>query len=395
VQLARSLAATGHRVTHVYCGSFQTPHGAVGDGDGSTGFDSISIDLGHDFAKYSFLQRSRDEIRYGVRFCRLVTRLRPDVVVSANTPLLAALVIQLYLLARRIPVVFWQQDIYSMAMRQHLAARAGTVGSLVGAGFQLVEKFLARTSAWVVVISDDFLGTLRQWRVDESRVSVIENWAPLDEVPVMQRPNDWSERHGFADGETVLLYAGTLGLKHQPAMLLELGRAFVDRSDVRVVVASEGIGADWLRQRITDRREVEIFPFQPYAELPSMLGTGDVLLVLLAPDAGMFSVPSKVLTYHCAGRPLLGAIPDENLASRIVEDNGSGIIVTPGDTAAFVDAARRLVDDPSLRSAMSSAARSYAERAFDIASITASFDLILSDCLGEGRSGATTADTER
>ena len=208
-----------------------------------------------------------------------------------------------------------------------------------------------------MVISDDFMGTLRDWRVDESRVSVIENWAPLDEVTVVSRPNDWSRRHGFNDGETVLLYAGTLGLKHQPAMLLELGRTFADRPDVRVVVASEGIGAEWLSERVSDSREVELFPFQAYSDLPAMLGTGDVLLVLLEPGAGMFSVPSKVLTYHCAGRPLLGAIPAENLASRIIEDNGSGMVVAPGDTDAFVEAARRLVDDETLRTEMSRAAR--------------------------------------
>ena len=383
VQLARSLASSGHLVSHVYCASFQTPHGAVGESDERSGFASLSIDLGRDFAKYSFLRRLRDEIRYGIRFCRLARRQNPDVVISANTPLAAALVIQLYLLASRVPIVFWQQDIYSMAMRQHLTHRAGVAGSLVGMMFQLVEKFLARSSDWVVVISDDFMGTLRSWHVDEARVSVIENWAPLDEVPVVERPNDWSGRHGFAAGDTVLLYAGTLGLKHQPAMLLELGRTFADRLDVRVVVASEGIGAEWLRERVTGSREVELFPFQDYSDLPAMLGTGDVLLVLLEPGAGMFSVPSKVLTYHCAGRALLGAIPQENLASRIIQDNGTGLVVAPGDTDAFVDAARRLVDDASLRVGMSTAARSYAERTFDIATITASFNEVLEHCLGD------------
>jgi colanic acid biosynthesis glycosyl transferase WcaI len=381
VQLARSLAAGGRRVTHVYCDSFQTPRGAVGGSGGDSGFSSVSIDLGREFAKYSLVRRMRDEVVYGLRFCRLARKLEPSLVISANTPLLAALIIQMYLLVRRTPVVFWQQDIYSMAMRQHLEERAGRIGSIVGALFQQVEKLLVRTSAWVVVISDDFIDTLVAWRVDQQRLSVIENWAPLDEVPVVPRPNEWSRRHGFADDDIVLLYAGTLGLKHQPSMLLELGRAFADRPDVRVVVASEGIGADWLRERVTDAREVELFPFQAYSDLPAMLGTGDVLLVLLEPGAGKFSVPSKVLTYHCAGRVLLGAIPSENLATRTIERNGSGLVVEPGDSAAFIDAARRLVDDDGLRAAMSSAARSYAERAFDIDTITASFAHIIDVCL--------------
>lgn len=382
VQLARSLAASGRNVTHVYCASFQTPHGAVGGVDEDARFASLGIDLGRKFEKYTLVGRLRDEFAYGLRFCRLVRRQAPDLVISANTPLVSALLIQLFLLVRRTPVVFWQQDIYSMAMRQHLEEKHGRIGSVIGSFFQQVERFLVRSSAWVVVISDDFLDTLRTWKVDRQRISVIENWAPLDEVPVVPRPNAWSQRHGFDERDIVLLYAGTLGLKHQPSMLLELGRAFRDRPDVRVVVASEGIGANWLRERLTDAREVELFPFQEYSDLPAMLGTGDVLLVLLEPDAGKFSVPSKVLTYHCAGRALLGAIPAENLASRTIERNGSGIVVEPGDTDAFIAAARRLVDDEELRSAMSSAGRSYAERAFDIDTVTRSFARIIDECLG-------------
>ena len=136
-------------------------------------------------------------------------------------------------------------------------------------------------------------------------------------------------------------------------------------------------------RRVTDSHEVELFPFQEYADLPAMLGTGDVLLVLLEPGAGMFSVPSKVLTYHCAGRALVGAIPEENLASRIIQESGSGLVVAPGDANAFVEAVRRLVDDVTLRSEMSVAGRSYAERTFDIATITASFNRILDRCLGD------------
>ena len=198
----------------------------------------------------------------------------------------------------------------------------------------------------MVVISEDFLGLLGEWGIDESKVTVVRNWAPLEEVSVSPRPNPWSERHHIADDQTVLLYAGTLGLKHEPRMLLALAEAFAERPDVRVVVASEGLGATWLAERL-DGDEMELIPFQPYADLPDMLGSGDVLLVLLEPDAGVFSVPSKVLTYHCAGRAILGAIPHENLAARTIESNGAGIVVDPGDADGFVTAAHRLIDEPA------------------------------------------------
>ncbi|MCE0445535.1 hypothetical protein LT493_12320 [Streptomyces tricolor] len=56
-----------------------------------------------------------------------------------------------------------------------------------------------------------------------------------------------------------------------------------------------------------------------------MLGTGDVLVVLLGPDAGQFSVPSKTLSYLCAGRPVLGLMPADNLAARLLRQAGSAV----------------------------------------------------------------------
>ena len=70
----------------------------------------------------------------------------------------------------------------------------------------------------------------------------IENWAPVDELPARPRENEWARRHGL-DGKPVLLYSGTLGLKHDPGLLHRLAEAL---PEVAVVVASEGLGADWL-----------------------------------------------------------------------------------------------------------------------------------------------------
>jgi glycosyltransferase involved in cell wall biosynthesis len=380
VQLARSLARRGLDVTHVYCSSFSTPHGAVGDSDGS-GFRSVGVELHRKFSKYSAVRRAVQELEYGWRFVRLMRATSPDVVISANAPLISALVLQVGLLVRRIPVVFWQQDIYSLALSQHFERRGGLFNRMVARSFVTIEKWLLRTSSRVVVISEDFLGLLGDWGIAEQKVTVVQNWAPLEEVPVSPRPNPWSERHHIGDDQTVLLYAGTLGLKHQPKMLLDLAHAYADRTDVRVIVASEGLGATWLAEHLHGD-EMELIPFQPYADLPDMLGSGDVLLVLLEPDAGVFSVPSKVLTYHCAGRAILGAIPRENLSARTIEANGAGIVVDPGDTDGFIAAARRLIDDPASRIRMGEAARRAAEVTFDIDRITDEFLAVLTEAVG-------------
>jgi len=107
------------------------------------------------------------------------------------------------------------------------------------------------------------------------------------------------------------------------------------------------------------------------------LGSADVLVAILEPDAGVFCVPSKVLSYLCAGRPVLLAVPAENLVSRIVVEHDAGLVVEPTDLAGFRAAALRLAESPQLREQAGAAARHYAESHFDIDHIADRFERIL------------------
>jgi glycosyltransferase involved in cell wall biosynthesis len=85
-------------------------------------------------------------------------------------------------------------------------------------------------------------------------------------------------------------------------------------------------------------------------------------------------VPSKVLSYHCAGRSLLGGMPVQNLAARIILDNRTGLCTAPDDFDGFVKAAERLYADRELRSQCGERARLYAENNFDIKKIADRFE---------------------
>jgi len=271
--------------------------------------------------------------------------------------------------------VFWQQDVISAAARRVLGRRSRLVGAAAELLVARLEGRLLRRSDAVVAISDDFVPLLRRWRVAEDRIAVIENWAPLDELPVRPRDNDWAREHDLV-GRTVFLYSGTLGFKHDPSLLLELAR-WAGRNEACVVVVSEGVGADWLTEHGGDEPALRLLPYQPYDRLPEVVASGDVLLVLLEPDAGAFSVPSKVLSYLCAGRPQLASVPPANLSARVIERSGGGVAVPPKDAAAFVTEAERLHHEPERREELGRCARMYAEQAFDIEAIADRFEEVL------------------
>ena len=84
-----------------------------------------------------------------------------------------------------------------------------------------------------------------------------------------------------------------------------------------------------------------MLPFQPAEDLPSVLSSADVLVALLEPDATKFSIPSKVLSYMAAGRPIVGLMPSDNPAAADITDCG-GMVTDP--TASRRRGGGRLAD---------------------------------------------------
>jgi len=240
-ELSRELAGRGHQVRHVHCTSYRTGKGALELRDGDPpGLEMMPVDLGEPFDKYRYHRRVPQEIRYGRLFCQAVDPDQTDVLVCGNVPLLSLGVISRWARRRGLPFVFWQQDVYSFAMADAARAALPGVGRLVGGGFVALERSIARSSAQVVTISTDFLPILDGWGVPADRRHVVENWAPLSDLPPdPDEGKGWRADEGLGDGP-VVVYAGTLGLKHDPGQLLAVARRLDARPGAHLVVVSEG-----------------------------------------------------------------------------------------------------------------------------------------------------------
>jgi len=378
VALARELARRGHDLVYAYRRGLASPRGVLTLGpDDPPGFDIVGVGEPDVVPRNAWVRRFIGEWRHGGLAAELVGKVRPDVVLSANTPVQAQARIRRSTARVGARFVFWMQDIYGIAIERIFARRLPLLGRLVAWPFARLERRLLRLSDETIVISPDFVDEIARWGVATDRVHVIENWGPIEDIPLRPRDNPWARRH-LSDASFRFVYAGTLAMKHDPNLLFELARAFVDDPSVEVVVLSEGAAAGWLAPRASEEDvNLRVLPFQPFENVPEVLGSADVLVALLEPDAGAFSVPSKVLAYLCAGRPILAAIPSGNLAARLIEREQAGLAVNPRDPGSFVTAAKKLLGDPVLRKSMGEAGRTYAERTFAIGEVGDRFESLI------------------
>jgi colanic acid biosynthesis glycosyl transferase WcaI len=380
VQLSRELARRGHQVVHSYFSDFQTPRGRLQIEPGDpAGLEISPLTIGRPFKKHNLVERRFQEIRVGKAIAERIDRFRPDVVIGCNLPIDALDKVVALCARRSYPFIFWQQDIYSKAIKDLLGDRFGIAGRMIGQYYQFLERCAAHRSAAIVVIADDFRTTLeRDFGISGDRIHTVENWAPLDEISPRPKTNEWARQQGLEDYD-VVLYTGTIGLKHDPKLILAVAKALGERPRTRMIVTSEGPHASWLEReaRNIPGEPLRVLPFQAFGSYSDVLGTADVLIAVLERDAGTFSVPSKVLSYLCSGRPIVLSAPLENLASRIINRANAGYAVAVEDVQSFVGSINELLDHPEKRATLGNNGRAYAEETFSIGKIADRFGAII------------------
>lgn len=382
-ELSRKLAASGHRVEHVSCEQYVSGKGhlEVQPGDSLTlSFTEVALDL--PFQKYTPLARLRFERAYAREWIKRLKASRPDVVIACNLPLISMYRFARFARRTKLPYVMWHQDIYSSGLRDELHRRFPSPLARLGAKvFVRMEAYCARNASHVVAIGDVFKDVYPTWKVAPANVSVIPNWAPLDGVFPVGRINRRSPDLFDDDTSLRLVYAGTLGRKHNPHLLVDLLRGALEQGvPASLVVVSEGEPAEKLAADAAGEPSLplRVLPFQPADALPDVLGSADVLVALLEPDATTFSIPSKVLSYMAAGRPILGLMPRDNPAAADILQTGGHVSAPDSDgVKRCVAWLSELHQDRDLVVSIGRRSREIAEQKFDINKVAGQFERIL------------------
>lgn len=377
LEASRQLARLGYKVEHHFVSMTHTDRDTLERYDQSErNLRVFRHTLSDDYSdiKYNFTKRFHREYNYGTYLSEVISQRSPDVVISSNAPNHIQTNIQRAAENTGASFIPWVQDFYSMAVASHFADKIPLLGNLIGKIYMQWERDVLKSSSHVAVISDDFNPQLIKWGISKSRLHTIRNWANLSDIPVLPKKNEWAMVHGL-DDKFCFIYSGTMGLKHNPDTLIELAQSFITETEVRIVIIGEGAGIDYIKNK--NLPNVRCLPFQPSEQFAEVLATADVLTALLEPSAGHYSVPSKVLSYLCAQRPILLSVPRNNLASNIVLKNRAGKVAAPHDTQKYLKAAHTLYKDSRLRKELGGNARQYAEKHFDPKQIGKEFDAII------------------
>jgi colanic acid biosynthesis glycosyl transferase WcaI len=167
-QLSRALSEVGHNVIHIYSSASGSPNGVFIETK-----NLKVIDLGLDQKKVdkaSFFRRFQQERHYGRLIEKKIAELKPEIVISANTPLEAQKRIAIICKREGIPFVHWLQDILSIAAKNVISKRSSLIGQAVGLYFKYIEKGCLNQADHVIAISRDFMEVIRGWGIPASKI---------------------------------------------------------------------------------------------------------------------------------------------------------------------------------------------------------------------------------
>ena len=204
------------------------------------------------------------------------------------------------------------------------------------------------------VLSDGMERALRRYiHADwKGRIFLAPNWSRnLADVDKTALPEELKER-------SYVLFSGSFGRKQELSTLVEAASILEKRGGPLIVVVGDGPGRELIRAAKTNLVWLGLATDRTYSALVRNALAG---LVTLVPGMSNSVVPSKLVGYLAAGRPVVVAADSSSEAARIVTAEKCGIAIAPGRPDLLANAVMQLRDDLRGRESMSVSGRAFVQ----------------------------------
>ena len=272
--------------------------------------------------------------RWPIRLLALVRRVRPDVVHLHSPALAAGARVVLRTMRGRPAIVSTEHNVWPSFAWPTRVANALTL-PLDDLSLAVSEE--VRSSAWARL---------------RPRVHVVLHGVPVEAL-ARRRAERTAARAALGVDDTTVVVATVANFREKKVYPTLLATAAACRDDPRLQFVAIGQGP--LERQLQDRhRDLQLgdrFRFLGYRPDPPAVLAGADVFVLTSRHEGL---PIALLEAMALGVvPVVSAVGG---VPEVVTDGRDGILLEPGDPAAFADALRGLADDPARRDELARAA---------------------------------------
>ena len=242
---------------------------------------------------------------------------------------------------KRVPYVYDVQDLWPESALASGLMRPGPLVSFLEA----LARWVYARAPRILVVSRSAAEHLMSQGVGQDKLRISKHW--INDAPFQRQPSRHVRTELKLGGRFVTMFAGNLGIVQGLETVVEAAAALREHPEFVFVLVGDGSDRARLEQMVADRDlpNVIFTGQQPADDMPDFYRAADALLVHLRPSLmGEHAIPTKVVAYLAAGRPIICA--SGAAAAEVVRQADAGLAVEPGDSAGIVEAVRNLAARP-------------------------------------------------
>jgi colanic acid biosynthesis glycosyl transferase WcaI len=255
-----------------------------------------------------------------------------------------------------------------------------------------IEGFAYRNADVVVCLCLPFIEKLVSRGIDRQKLKLIPDWGDTQKVYPIPGATAFRSANGISPDQFVVMHTGNMGKKQDLMNLVRAAELTKDRTDLVWLIVGQGEEKAAVEDGIKQRqlKNIRMLPLQPAETLAEMYSAADVLILNQRAAVVDAVIPSKLLTYMAAGRPVLGAVSDQSETARYISRAQCGVIVHPEEPEALVKAVLDLQNASTLREALGANGRAYVQQHFTKEKVLRDYDLFFNRYARQETPGADT-----
>lgn len=233
-----------------------------------------------------------------------------------------------------------------------------------------VNRWVYKHAAKIIVMGRD-MNELFQKKTAGLDIPIvtIPNWADLETIEPLPRDDNALLKELALEDKFVLLYAGNIGHPTDVETIIATADRLRDREELHFLFIGAGVKKRWLDETVKKREldNVTVLAYRPRSEQTVFLNACDVGLVALIKGMWGTAMPSRTYNIMAAGKPIIALTDEGSELARVIDEDGIGWHLRPGDPEALERAILGAFDARAHLAAMGKRARTAAEAKYSSA----------------------------
>ena len=227
------------------------------------------------------------------------------------------------------------------------AAGKSKEGGIIASTLNFCNRWLYKHSSKIIVVGRDMEKLVEQKTAGlDVPVSVIQNWAELETVEPTPRAENPLLKELDLEEKFVFLYAGNMGYPNDIETIVKCADRLRDNANIHFIFLGTGVKERALRKSIEEMKltNVTLLAPKPRGEQTIFLNACDVALVSLVAKMCGVSMPSRTYNILAAGKPMLALTDDESELAMVIDEDGVGWHVPPGNSDRLMAAINEIYE---------------------------------------------------